>query len=88
MASVSKFTKNHLAATDLDEVSRYELSLGGRDQVIKNLPPLPEAELHDVSVDGRRVVCRGEPREENTVLRAVGCEAPWWSKKHQWFWGT
>lgn len=77
-----------MAATDLDEVSCYELSLGGRDQVIKNLPPLPEAELHDVSVDGRRVVCRGEPREENTVLRAVGCEAPWWSKKHQWFWGT
>lgn len=88
MNVLSEFTRNHPAATDLDEVSRYELSFGGWNQVIENLPPLPKAELHDVSVDGRGVVCRGEPCEENTVLRAVGCEAPWWSKKHQWFWGT
>lgn len=38
--------------TNLNEVSGDELSLCRRDQIIQNLPPLPEAELHDVSVDG------------------------------------
>lgn len=77
-----------LYLTDLNQVSCYELGFGGRDQVIQNLPPLPEAELHDVSVDGGGVVGRREPGEEDAVLRAIGCEASWWSKKHQWFCGT
>jgi len=63
----------HVFVTDLNEVSGYELGLGGRDQVIQNLPPLPEAELHDISVDGRGVVAWREPCEEDTVLRAIGC---------------
>lgn len=46
------FLYQNVDVTDLNEVSGYELSLGGRDQVIQNLPPLPEAELHDISVDG------------------------------------
>lgn len=74
--------------THLNEVSRYQLSLGGWNQVIENFPPLPKAELHDISVDGGRVVGWGEPCEEDTVLCAIGCEAPWWSKKHQRFSGT
>lgn len=78
----------HVYGTDLDQVSGDELGLSGRDQVIQNLPPLPQAKLHDISIDRGGVVGWGEPCEENTVLRAIGCEAPWWSKKHQRFWGT
>lgn len=74
--------------TDLNKVSSDELGLGRWDEIIQNFPPLPKAELHDVSIDGRGMVRWREPCEENTVLRAIGCEAPWWSKKHQWFWGT
>lgn len=77
-----------VSTTDLNKVSSDVLGLGRWDEIIQNLPPLPEAELHDISIDGRGVVRWGEPCEKNTVLRAIGCEAPWWSKKHQWFWGT
>lgn len=82
------FPQQNVPVTDLNKVSSYELGFSGWDQVIQNLPPLPEAELHDISVDGWGVVCWREPCEKNTVLRAISCEAPWWSKKHQWFWGT
>lgn len=46
------FLYRNVGVTDLNEVSSYELSLSGWDQVIQNLPSLPEAELHDISVDG------------------------------------
>lgn len=82
------FYSKKVSTTDLNKVSSDELGLGRWDEIIQDLPPLPEAELHDISIDGRGVVRWREPREKNTVLRAIGCEAPWWSKKHQWFWGT
>lgn len=78
----------NMPTTDLNKVSSDELGLSRWDEIIQNFPPLPKAELHDVSIDGRGVVRWREPGEENTVLRAIGCEAPWWSKKHQWFWST
>lgn len=46
------FPYQNVCITNLNEVSGNELSLRGWDQIIQNLPPLPEAELHDVSVDG------------------------------------
>lgn len=78
----------NVLTTDLNKVSSNELGLGRWNEIIQNFPPLPKAELHDVSIDRRGMVRWGKPCEENTVLRAIGCEAPWWSKKHQWFWGT
>lgn len=87
-SQVAAPSRTNTPTTDLNKVPSDELGLGRWDEVIQNLPPLPEAELHDVPIDGRGVVSWREPCEKNTVLRAIGCEAPWWSKKHQWFWGT
>lgn len=46
------FPYENVPVTDLNKVSSYELSFSGLDQVIQNLPPLPEAELHDISING------------------------------------
>lgn len=37
--------------TDLNKVSSYKLSFSRWDQVIQSLPPLPEAELHNISIN-------------------------------------
>lgn len=57
----------------LGQVLGKKLALGPRDAVIQDLPPLGDAELHDVAVDGEGVVSGRKPRQEDALLCPVGC---------------
>lgn len=70
----------------LGQVLGKKLALGPEDGIVQDLPPLPDAELHDVAVDGKAVVGRREPRQEDALLCPVGCEAPRWGNQHQRLW--
>lgn len=72
----------------LDEVSGKQLCLPSRNAVVQDLPSFPQAKLHDIMLDRCCVIGRRDPGEQDSLLRAIGCEAPWWGKQHQWFRGT
>ena len=72
----------------LDEVSGEQLRLPCRNAVVQDLPSFPQAKLHDIMLDRCCVIGRRDPGEQDSLLRAIGCEAPWWGKQHQWFRGT
>lgn len=72
----------------LDQISSQQLRLPSRDAVVQHLPPLAQADLHDVMLDRCCVIGRRHPGEQDSLLCPIGCEAPWWGKQHQWFRGT
>lgn len=72
----------------LDQVSGEQVRLPSRNAVVQDLPSLPQAELHDVMLDWCCMIGRQDPGEQDSLLGAIGCEAPWWGKQHQWFGGT
>ena len=72
----------------LNQVPGQKLRLAGGDAVVQHVPALAQAELHDVMLDRCCVIGRRDPCEQDSLLRAIGCEAPWLGKQHQWLWGT
>lgn len=72
----------------LNEISGKQLQLPRRNAVIQNLPSFPQAKLHHIMLDRCSVIGRWDPGQQDSLLRAIGCEAPWWGKQHQWFRST
>ena len=72
----------------LNQVASQQLRLAGGDAVVQHVPALAQPELHDVMLDRCGVIGRRDPSEQDSLLRAIGCEAPWLGKQHQWLGGT